>query len=211
MAQNTFEGTNLKFRNQTIHFILAEIIKFRKQLTVRPEFRQQSGWDNALNKFMVDQLESIADTLENITYNPSPATLEDLEEESADTANSLAKDYDAGVYSIHSDNVVQSVEPEIEIIWDLTGANLDIPQPTEDKFKNDFGRLFIKGLDALFTHLTRLDCRHQGSGITKYQSVMTRGKLDALFTITQRKGGEVNKTNIAAGTLPSEEADTFKG
>ncbi len=211
MAQNTFEGVNKKFRNQTIHFLLAEIIKFRKQLTIRPEFRQQSGWDNALNKFMMDELEKVADTLENVTYNPATETLEELEAAAADTSNSLVQDYADGTYSIHSDNVVQSVEPEIEIIWDLTGGDLDIPQPTEDKFKNDFGRLFIKGLDGVFTHLTRLDCRHQGSGITKYESVMTRGKLNSLYTITQRKGGEVNKTNIAAGTLPSEEADTFKG
>lgn len=211
MAQNTFEGVNRKFRNQTIHFMLAEIMKFRKQLTVRPEFKQQSGWDNALNKFMMDELEKIADTLENVTYNPATATLEELEAAAADTSNSLAQDYADGTYSIHTDNVLQSIEPEIEIIWDLTGSDPDIPQPSEDHFKNDFGRLFIKGLDTLFSSMTRLDCRHQGQGVTKYESVITRGKLDALYTITQRKGGEVNKTNIAAGTLPSEEADTFKG
>ena len=45
----------------------------------------------------------------------------------------------------------------------------------------------------------------------KYESVMIRSLLDQLYTITQRKGGEVNKTNIAAGTLPSEEPDTFQG
>ena len=136
MAQNAFDVTNLKFRNATIHFIVTEAIKFRKQLTVRPEFKQQSGWDNALNQYMVDELEKLADTLENITYNPSDKTKEELESDSADTSNSLARDYAAGVYSIHSDNVVMPKSVERELDWDLTGADPDIPQPDEISFKN---------------------------------------------------------------------------
>ena len=42
-AQNTFKGVNLEFPNLGIHFMLAEVIKFRKQLTVRQEFKSQSG------------------------------------------------------------------------------------------------------------------------------------------------------------------------
>ena len=44
-AENTFKGANTEFPNLGIHFILAEIIKFRKQLTVRQEFKSQSGWN----------------------------------------------------------------------------------------------------------------------------------------------------------------------
>ena len=51
--QNTFRGANPEFPNLGIHFLLAEVIKFRKQLTVRQEFRSQSGWNDALNRYMV--------------------------------------------------------------------------------------------------------------------------------------------------------------
>ena len=52
-AQNTFKGANTEFPNLGIHFILSEIIKFRKQLTVRQEFKSQSGWNNALNRYSI--------------------------------------------------------------------------------------------------------------------------------------------------------------
>ena len=52
-AENTFVGANLEFPNLGIHFILAEIIKLRKQLTIRQEFLSQSGWDNSLNNYMI--------------------------------------------------------------------------------------------------------------------------------------------------------------
>lgn len=207
--QNTFTGVNLVFRNGTIHAVLAEIIKFRKQLTVRSEFNQQSGWDNALNNYLVKGLEQINDSLENIVYNPSNKSLEELEAETADTSGSLMQDYADGKYSIHSDNVVMDVPQERPVLWTLDGSDPDIPQPTEDKYKNDFGRLFIKGLDELFVSLTRLDSRHQGRGVTKDESLRLRSKLNELITITQRKGGEANRFDIPEGTLPSEEPSTF--
>ena len=102
--ENTFDGANLEFPNIGIHFVLAEIVKFRKQLTVRQEFRSQSGWDNALNSYMIEELEKLADTLENITYNPDVVPKEVLELQSADTTRSLADDYNA--YALAHDNVV---------------------------------------------------------------------------------------------------------
>ena len=59
-SQNSFSGANLDFPNEGIHFLLAEVIKFRKQLTVRDEFRSQSGWADNLNRYMVTELEKLA-------------------------------------------------------------------------------------------------------------------------------------------------------
>ena len=87
---NTFRGCNLEFPNLGIHFILAEVIKIRKQLTVRQEFRSQSGWNDSLNRYMVTEIEKIGDTLENITYNPDNLTLEELEAQAGDSTRSVA-------------------------------------------------------------------------------------------------------------------------
>lgn len=210
MAQaNTFTGANLNFPNKSIHFILAEIVKFRKQLTVRQEFRSESGWNNSLNKYMIDELENLADTLENITYTPEQATQEELEANAGDTTRSLAMDYNA--FAVSSDNVLMPVGAPRPVVWDLSGADPDMPQPIVDEFPNDFGRSFVTALDMFFTALTRLDSRHQPQGITKYESVMMRSLLNEMYTITQRKGGEVNKSDIPTGTLPSDEPTTFAG
>ncbi len=34
--------------------------------------------------------------------------------------------------------------------------------------------------------------------------------LETLYAITQRKGGEVNKSDIPSGTLPSQDPATFE-
>lgn len=206
--QNTFTGANLEFPNLGIHFLLAEIIKFRKQLTVRQEFRSQSGWNDALNRYMVTEIEKLADTLENITYNPDSFSLEELEAQAADTARSLEDDYNE--FALTQDNVLMPVGVSRRVAWDMSGTDVDVPQLTPVNCPNDAARSFVAALDTFFVELTRLDSRHQPYAVTKYESVMMRSLLNVLYTLNQRKGGEENRSDIPTGTLPSEELGTFK-
>jgi hypothetical protein len=206
--QNTFRGANPEFPNLGIHFLLAEIIKFRKQLTVRQEFRSQSGWNDALNRYMVTEIEKLGDTLENVTYNPDELTLEELESQAANSTRSVADDYND--LALTQDNVLMPVGVNRHIVWDLTGADLDIPQLEVNNCPNDAARAFVTALDNIFVELTRLDSRHQPYSVTKYESVMVRSLLNVLYTLTQRKGGEANRSDIPTGTLPSDEAGTFQ-
>ena len=208
-AQNTFKGANTEFPNLGIHFILSEVIKFRKQLTVRQEFKSQSGWNNALNRYMVTEIEKIGDTLENITYNPDSLTQEELEAQAADTTRSIADDYNE--VALTQDNVLMPVGVNRSVTWDLTGTDVDIPQLHPGNCPNDAARSFIAALDNMFVELTRVDSRHQPYSLTKYESVMIRSLLNVLYTLTQRKGGEVNRSDIPTGTLPSDEQATFGG
>ena len=79
---------------------------------------------------------------------------------------------------------------------------------TPEVCPNDAARAFVTLLDTFFSEATRLDSRHQSSSITKYESVMLRSVLNELYTLTQRKGGEENKSDIPQGTLPSQEPGT---
>ena len=206
--QNTFLGANLEFPNLGVHFLLAEIVKFRKQLTVRQEFRSQSGWNDGLNRYMVTELEKLADTLENITYNPDSFTLEELESQAGDTSRSLNEDYNE--YALTQDNVLMPVGVNRTLSWDLTGTDVDMPQLSPQNCPNDYARTFVAALDNFFVELTRLDSRHQPYAITKYESVMMRSLLNVLYTLTQRKGGEINRSDVPTGTLPSDEGGTFR-
>ena len=208
-AANTFTGANLEFPNLGIHFILAEIVKFRKQLTVRQEFKSQSGWNNALNRYMVTEVEKLGDTLENITYNPDTLTLEELEAQAGDSTRNVSDDYNE--LALTQDNVLMPVGVNRKINWDLSGADVDIPQLQPGNCPNDAARTFTTALDNFFVELTRLDSRHQPYSLTKYESVMMRSLLNVLYTLTQRKGGEANRSDIPTGTLPSDEAATFGG
>ena len=206
-AENTFTGANLEFPNLGIHFILAEVIKFRKQLTVRQEFKSQSGWNNALNRYMITEIEKLGDTLENITYNPDILTLEELEAQAGDSTRNVADDYNE--LALTQDNVLMPVGVSRKVTLDLTGTDVDIPQLHPSNCPNDAARSFTAALDNFFVELTRLDSRHQPYSLTKYESVMMRSLLNILYTLTQRKGGEVNRSDIPTGTLPSGESATF--
>ena len=206
--QNTFLGANLEFPNLGIHFLLAEVIKFRKQLTVRQEFRSQSGWNDGLNRYMITELEKLGDTLENITYNPDSFSLEELEAQAGDTTRTLEEDYNE--FALTQDNVLMPVGVNRTLSWDLTGTDVDIPQLTPQTCPNDYARTFVAALDNFFVELTRLDSRHQPYAITKYESVMMRSLLNVLYTLTQRKGGEATRSDVPTGTLPSDEGATFR-
>lgn len=208
-AENTFKGANMEFPNLGIHFILAEIVKFRKQLTVRQEFKSQSGWNNALNRYMITEIEKLGDTLENITYNPDNLTLEELEAQAGDSTRDVADDYNE--LALTQDNVLMPVGVNRIVTWDLTGTDVDIPQLNPANCPNDAARSFTAALDNFFVELTRLDSRHQPYSLTKYESVMMRSLLNVLYTLTQRKGGETNRSDIPTGTLPSDEPTTFGG
>ena len=206
---NTFNGANLSFPNMGIHFMLGEVMSFRKQLTTRPEFKSQAGWTDALNQFMVEELERISDTLESITYYPDDIGKDELELQAADSTRDLADDYNER--ALTSDNVLLPAAPVNPVVWKLDGSDVDIPQMNVDNCPNTYGRAFITGLDNLFVMLTRLDSRFQPQTVTKHESSMVRSGLNGLYTICQRKGGEVQKPDVPTGTLPSQEDLTFQG
>lgn len=205
---NTFYGYVQSFPNIGLHALLAEVIKFRKQLTVRSEFKSQSGWDNSLNNYMVRELEKLADTLENITYNPDDETREALLAQSADSTRSLADDYN--VKALSSDNVLMPVATDRPVVWVLDGTDPDLPQMTPENCPNDAARVFVAGLDNFFVQATRVDSRYQPNAITKYESTMLRAFLNQLYTLTQRKGGEANRSDLPTGVLPTQEPATFQ-
>ena len=207
MAMNSFRGTQMSLANDGISFMIAEIIKIRKQLTCRDAFKAQSGWGDALNALIKEYLESLAQTLSRITYNPEPKTKDELEGDAANTAGSLATEFNE--YTLSDDNTVMPNGPDRPVVWQLDGSDPDLPQLDQYNCPNDMARSLITGLDKVFVTLTRLDSRFQAQTITKSESVMVRAMLQNLYTLCKIKGGESNKSDIPTGTLPSQEPDTF--
>ncbi len=208
---NTFDGTVMSFPNVGIHFVMGETMKFRMQLTKRihNEFHALSGWNDDLNTYMVNELNKIADSLESITYHPEDAPQEELEARAADTTRSLADDYDERALSV--DNSLGPVGRPVSVVWMLNDTDPDIPQLTTVNCPNDLGRSFVTYLDGFFTEMSRLDSRHQHNMITKFESVNMRNLLSTLYAICQRKGGEVNRSDIPTGVLEKDEPNTFQG
>lgn len=202
---NSFNGLVTVFANRGIHFAVDETMKFRMQLTKRlmNEYKSQSGWNNAMNRYMMTELEKLNHTLSRITTNESTKTKEELEAEAADTGRTLADTY-SGV-SLHHDDVLGPVQIPMPLEYDFSGTDVDIPQLTHENCPNDVARNFVRLLDRYITELTRLDERHQAQMITKNGSQMMKTMLDEMYTLCMVKGGEENRSDIPSGVLNRDE------
>ena len=201
-----------EFPNRGIHFIIAEALKFRKQLTVRAEFTSQSGWNDSLNGYMMEQLEKLCETVKRVTYSPSsddPATAKATRiAEAKDTIKTLADVFDGK--SINSDDIVMpSGTLASEVPYDLSGNHLDYPQPTPDAVKNDFARMFIVGLDGFVVTATQLDSRTQPVTVNAMESAQLLNLLNELYAVCMVKGGEENRSETPTGLLPSQVSQTY--
>ena len=183
-VENSFRGANLSgIANKGVLALCTEVLKFRKQLTLRSELREQSGWNDELNAYLTDSLNALCETLEGVTYTAMQQPVATL---------------------------MPSPIP-VTFPYVLDGSHPDYPQLDAEAYQNDWLKMFIWELDHTFAEATRLDCRHSGYTVPKTQSVMIKGMLNNLMQIVQAKGGEGNRVNTPTGTLPSQEADTFQG
>ena len=210
--KHTFTGMVKAFPNRGIHFLVAEVLKVRRQLSVRAEFRSQSGWNDSLNAYIKRQLEALAQTVKRVTYSPSgsdpDAVKEKRVQEAKDTSTGLAEAFDGK--SINSDDLVMpSGTLPREIPYDLSGAHPDYPQPTPDTVLNDFGRMLIIGLDHFLVIATQLDSRTQPVTINAMESAQLLNLLNELYAMCMKKGGEENRSETPTGLLPSQVSETF--
>jgi hypothetical protein len=210
--KNTFTGAVLAFPNRGIHFMIAEVMTLRKQLFLRTEFKSQSGWNDAMNQYLKDELEKIAQTVKRITYSPSgddPAVVREARiAEAKDTAKKLADVFDGK--SINSDDLVMPANVwEKELPYDLTGVHPDFPQPTLDRIPNDFARAFVVALDNYVVTATNLDSRTQPATINAYESAQLQALLNEMYAIAMIKGGESNRVDVPTGLAMSERPTTF--
>ena len=210
--KHTFTGMVMSFVNRGIHTLLAEGLKLRKQLTQRVEFRSQSGWNDALNHYIMTELEALAQTVKRATYSPSdsdPAAAKATRiAEAKDTSTTLASAFDG--QSVNGDDIVLPASTLTgDVPYDLSGAHEDFPQPTPDLILNDFGRILITGLDRFLVAATQLDSRSQPVTINAMESAQLLALLNELYALCMVKGGEENRSETPTGLMPSQAAETF--
>jgi len=209
---NTFTGMITKYRNQGINHLVRDTLQFRRQLTLIAEFKGESGWNDAINQYMIVELEKLAQTVKRVTYSPQSAdpaaTLANRLAEAKNTATTLKDAFDGK--SINTDDVPMPGNTlEFTLDVDLSGVHPDYPQPTATVIKNDVARTFVQTLDQFCVLATRLDSRVQVSTINAAESAQLLAVLNSLYAICMIRGGEKNKSIIPSGVLPSEEPTTY--
>ncbi len=210
--KNTFTGAVLAFPNRGIHAIINDVMSLRKQLFLRPEFRAQSGWNDALNQELLDELEKLAVTVKRVTYSPTNvdpvAGRAGRLDDAKDTSRTLADAYTAT--SINADDLVMPGNlVEHQVAYDWTGAHLDYPQPTMDRIENDWARNFVINLDFFCVVATNLDSRKQPTTINAYESAQLLAVLNECYAILREKGGEENRSRTWTGVMASDKPSTF--
>lgn len=233
--KNSFSGLMMVFPNPGIHSLIAATFTFRKQLTIRTEAQQQSGWSDALNIYMMQNLNRLRTHTNRITYNsanismgkigndaPDPKNVnlspgstggknksqEQLLTDATDVNATLQKTFDDGAPT--ADNLLGAPQGNRQVLANLDGTDLNMPQMDSTNCPNDHMRAFVEGLDNFVVQASRLDSRNDSSGtIAKFESAMLQGLLSQLWTICQVFGGEARRIDIPGGTLPNDEVNTF--
>lgn len=209
---NTFTGMITKYRNQGINHLVRDTLQFRRQLTLIAEFKGESGWNDAINQYMIVELEKLAQTVKRVTYSPQSAdpaaVLANRLTDAKNTGTTLKDAFDGK--SINTDDVPMPGNTlEFTLDVDLSGVHPDYPQPTAAVIKNDVARTFVQTLDQFCVLATRLDSRVQVSTINAAESAQLLAVLNSLYAICMIRGGEKNKSIIPSGVLPSEEPTTY--
>lgn len=210
--QNTFTGLVRQCTNAGIHAVVDEMMAFRMQLVKRPERASLSGWNDALNFFLLQQLEKIRRTVARVTYAPSSSNPEEVRQlrmaQAGDVNVTLGALHNDG--AVHYDDIMLATRERVrEFPYDFTGADPNFPQPTPELFPNHWLRTFIIELDAIVVGLTRLDSRHEPGTINQYESAQVTMMLQGLHTLALEKGGAYNRNDIPDGVTPLEEKATF--
>ena len=210
--QNTFTGLVRQCTNAGIHAVVDEMMAFRMQLVKRPERASLSGWNDALNFFLLQQLEKIRRTVARVTYAPSSSNPEEVRalrmQQAGDINVTLGTLHNDG--AVHYDDIMLATRERVrEFPYDFTGADPNFPQPTPELFPNHWLRTFITELDAIVVGLTRLDSRHEPGTINQYESAQVTMMLQGLHTLAIEKGGAFNRNDIPDGVTPLEEKSTF--
>lgn len=210
--QNSFTGLVPACTNRGIHAIVDEAMSLRMQLVKRPERDSLSGWNDALNFFMLQQLEKLRKTVARVTYNPSGSNPEDVRSqrmaEAGDVNVTLGSLHNDG--AVHYDDLMLAVrERQEEFPYDFSGADRNIPQPTPEFVPNHWLRTFIRNLDAFVVHVSRLDSRHEPGTVNPYESAQITMLLQGLYAMCLDKGGAFNRNDTPDGVTPLQETQTF--
>jgi len=206
--QNSFAGLRTKVGNLGCRAVIAEMISFRKNLTLKAEFDESSGWNDPLNQWMADELGRIRRTIGLVSTQKALADQEALNaQRKTDAANedqTLKSRYSTS-NPITADDIQlpSSAVPGNVLPYDFSGADPDIPQVFGKK--NTMLVEFCTQLDIAIKETTRLDCQGAGQTIPLQQGAMIVAMLDSLFTILQEKGGQANRRDIADGTSRSQD------
>jgi len=211
--RNSFTGMVTEVVNTGILFVIAEILTLRKQLTMRSEFKAQSGWNDSLQGYILRGLEAIAQSVKRVTYSPADVDPDAIRAqrlaEAKDTSITLKTAWDGK--SVNSDDIVMpsGINQGREVNFDPSGADPNFPQPTPELIPNDFARALLIKLDQTIVALTRLDSRSQPSTINAAESAQIQAFLNEAYGICIVKGGEAHRADIPSGVMPADEPGTF--
>ena len=209
MANNTFAGLRLKVNNLAIRGVVAEAMAFRQQLTRKAEFDDAGGWDDPLNRWLAEELNSIKETLGMVTTQkalPDQDELQALREANAADENlDLLQIYNDGK-PVSMDDIQMPAASAVSgtLPYTFDGTDENYPQMTGRPNVQLVN--FCTLLDQMITEATRLSCQASGKTIPPSESAILQQFLNTMFAMLQVKGGQLKRREIADGTGPVEDA-----
>lgn len=179
LMKNTFTATQVEFSNVALHFFFSEVISVRQQIMTSAEVNKLAGWSNGLNDWIKNYLSILTGDLDRM-----------LQANNAGVAMSA--------FSAH-----------LNVAHDLSGQDLNLPQPTQNQIRNVGLRAIVHLLDRLAVQTTHLDSRWMISGINNIEHQQCETFLTHAFELCNLHGGNNNNRELISGVLPRDLDDGF--
>ena len=228
-GKGPFADAIVRFRNRDLHAYFGLGMQFRMQLIRFGEFRQESGWSDAINVFALEHLARMDDYRRRIARNPGNADLKSLRDsiktlgiQIPGNPNATHPDVNqadsnasrpAVATSVTSDDVARPNAPEMDLNFRLDGSDPNIPliAPVEEAVANQIeihnahARILLLGFDLHLTNVTRLDDRDASHRTTAHAALMLYEDLAELVDVVANYGGDQARMAVPHGVRASEE------
>ena len=197
--RHTFTGLNKAFPNVSIHECIRDVVlPFRKELTRRREFQSAIPWDQNLELWTHEYLNTWSERIKVITYQPTiqnGATLEERRKNQldfvAETQGKSLEELASAPDASHADRLLPTANPLVlTLTFDHTGKDPDYPQPTPGRIADPMARALITGVDHLLVEMTLSPSADHPRTVNAQDAARWQSALVDLWKLTSVASGE---------------------
>lgn len=192
-GRESFRRLIPEFRNQHIVAACGPMMTFREEVITNDDFQDRGGTDNSTQAHFLKHLLNCDRIRRRVTYNP----------DDDDLGKAIAKAIDPnavienGVKPAGGDEIQGQSGGLIQFPWDVSGADPNIPLPSQLNLASNMGILLLGAIDQAVTSWTRLESRHRTKFITATDSLRMYGIYQQIYTWLDQFGGDENRVDIA--------------
>lgn len=216
-GQEQFRDAIMLMRNLHIGAALVPLMLMRHEVVASDDLADRGGIDNPTRDHFLQLLINADHWRRRVTHNPDNQPLGDK----------IARAIDANADITDADNPFSGDDVQMpsgrlyELVWDLSGADQNIPLNSMLQINSGNGVILLGAIDQTIVMWTRLESRNRTLHITRMDSMRIYSMYQQIFAYLMTFGGDANRVDVAQvlatdeprgpGNSPNRKTETAVG